>query len=208
MNVGDRLDICIDEIIVDATNPTSRTTVSAIKKLKESIERRGRILYPVLITADKHLRDGHRRLACAKAVGWEPIPADVVEEDPTLFAVVNITHRPMKRFEWFLRYLDGGNLPTDVYKQITEIEQMVGRDTLIFMRENHIGPSVITVARHVMNYIGADRADKDMLRKVLFWLIFGRRQGVAYSACKTGIDPKRLYDLILAGKDIPSRWGE
>lgn len=206
LQIGDRFDCPIDSIIEDASNPKSRTKDAAVKLLSNSIKARGRIVYPLLISSTYKLKDGHRRLAAARLLKMSFVPVQVVEDDDDFFSEINITHRPMNRFEWMERYLDGGDVPSDAYKQISRLEFLLGREKLEQMRENHIGPSVANVASSVVKYIGGDLTDDALVRQVLLWMIDGRRQAVAYAAIKSHIPPAVVYKAIQTRADLRPAW--
>ena len=206
LQIGERFDCPVESIITDDANPTSRTKNAAIKLLANSIKARGRIIYPLLITSDYRLKDGHRRLAAARLLGMNFVPVQIVEDDDDLFSEINITHRPMKRFEWLERYLDGGDLPLDVHGQITRLEALIGRDKLVQMRRDHIGPSVSIIAVCVVRYVGGETTDDVFLKQVLLWLIDGRRQSVVYAAIKSKIPPSVVYKAIQSQSDLRPAW--
>jgi len=55
-----------------------RKDMGDLNSLAESIKRHG-LLHPVVITSEKILVAGHRRLEAAKLLGWERIPATVID---------------------------------------------------------------------------------------------------------------------------------
>ena len=54
----------VRDLVPAKFNPLARTTPTAIRRLKDSIQRVG-MLYPILITDRMEIIDGHRRVHCA-----------------------------------------------------------------------------------------------------------------------------------------------
>ena len=63
------------------TDNRFRKELGNIKSLAENIERDG-LLYPILITKDRRLIDGYRRLTACKLLGWKEIEVNVLSENP------------------------------------------------------------------------------------------------------------------------------
>lgn len=72
-------------------NPARRSDPARLNNLIKSIQEVG-LLYPVLITEDMEIIDGHRRLAAYEKMEMETIPCKVVEGDQAhLYRSVNFT---------------------------------------------------------------------------------------------------------------------
>lgn len=56
-----------------------RTTLGDLTPLAESLRKHG-LLNPIVITPQHELIAGHRRLEAARQLGWETIPARIVDE--------------------------------------------------------------------------------------------------------------------------------
>ena len=65
----------VDEIIV---RKRIRKELGNIHELAESLEKHG-LLNPIVVTSDKVLLAGERRLAAARILGWTTIPVRVLE---------------------------------------------------------------------------------------------------------------------------------
>src|SRR5580692_4901221 len=63
----------ISKIKAAPWNPKGRIAEKRLGKLLASIEDIG-LVYPVVVDESMNLVDGHRRLACAKKLGWTMIP--------------------------------------------------------------------------------------------------------------------------------------
>jgi len=75
----------IDEIIV---RKRIRRDLGNLQELAESLEKHG-LINPIVITQEKVLIAGERRLESAKLLGWETIPVRIIE-NPDRIAEVEI----------------------------------------------------------------------------------------------------------------------
>lgn len=81
-------------------NPKSRTEARALKLLIRMISKFG-MPYPILVTNDKVIIDGHRRLAAAQALEMPTIPAFVLDIDSkAIYAGLNAATRKMTGNEY------------------------------------------------------------------------------------------------------------
>ena len=116
-------------------NPAPRTREGAkLRELVAAIEQHG-LVYPILITEDRELADGNRRLAACRLLGHsyiECIVSPVMRDD--LFATVNTTPMPMASRGWLEIARGGRKVPAKYAAQYKELLALIGTygiDTLI-----------------------------------------------------------------------------
>lgn len=195
----------INELRAIGWNPSEREKHKAIADLLESIKLLG-INQPVIVTTDLIVIDGHRRLACARALGLTTVPViRRANVDPKeLYLALNNSARKLSNREWLDVQLHGGAIPKRVQSRLAKLEAIGGRELLERIRQLNLSPTMIDVAASVMTHIGCDHADIAMYRRVIEWIISGRRQWQARNAIKysTRISQTALYDAIMANRDI------
>jgi hypothetical protein len=201
--------IHIDSIGLSGHNPASRTSTSSLEQLKAMIAAQG-ILMPLLVTEQHILIDGHRRLECARQLGIEMIPVIVVKTDDgaQLFMNVNTGSRKLTSSEWLEVYMQGGSVPARIRSDIEKLNAIGGRQLLERLKREHISPRMIDIARLVVTRIGGDHYDLDLYRKVISWMVEGRRQWQARHAVKYAysVPPKVLYDAIVNDRDLQVKY--
>ncbi len=69
-----------------------RKDLQDLKPLVESIQAIG-LLHPVVIDSDRNLIAGHRRLEACKSLGWDEVPATVVDLENTENGADKLDHR-------------------------------------------------------------------------------------------------------------------
>jgi hypothetical protein len=116
-------------------NPAPRTKEGkALTKLIDVIRKHG-LAYPILISDDREVIDGNRRLMACRMLGHatiECIVSDVQRDE--LFAAVNTTPMPMASRGWLEIARGGRKVPAAFQTQYNELLGLVGTygiDTLI-----------------------------------------------------------------------------
>ncbi len=187
-------------------NPKVRTSPTALKLLKASIQKRG-VIMPLLVTPDGEVIDGHRRLQCAKELGIAEVPVKRVERDEALWSELAETTRKQIGSELLDYYLAGGLLTGKVIRaKVEALEKIGGRDLLVRIREAGLSHSIYTEALAITRYIDGDAKDPEWMRCVLDWLIDGRRQASWRAAKHDGITPHALWTAIREKRDITRLW--
>lgn len=191
-------------------NPASRTEARALKDLAASIRLRG-ILVPVVLDEDYRLIDGHRRVACAKALGITTVPAVIVPvrgaAANSLYAEMIDTSRKVTGREATQMHLFGGIAPRRHRAALEFVERCLGRNGLVDIAAKKLSAtSLLTEARAICRYTGTDPDNDAWMRQVLHWLIDGHRQAMAHGAIADRIPPKDLLRAIERGADIRRTW--
>lgn len=121
----------IADLVPAKYNPKTRTEAAKIRKLISSIEKIG-LIYPVAVSKDKKVIDGHRRVAVAKAMGWEEIPVLITAgNSEEVYGSVNYTTRRITGTEKLQIYLEEPNaIDADDRRLYEMAEKHLGRQML------------------------------------------------------------------------------
>jgi len=132
-------------------NPAKRTAEGKkLSQLVKTIEQYG-LAYPILITDDRELADGNRRLMACRILGHthiECIVSDVPRDD--LFNAINETPEPMRSRGWLEIARGGRKVPSPYREQYQELVGLVGTygvDTLI---KNGLGMNSLGLCKSVL----------------------------------------------------------
>ena len=130
-------------------NPSNRTTAEGLSNLLPSIQRKG-ILQPIVINRNNELIDGHRRWTCAKLLGYDTVPCNVLDTDEVMHAYVELngTARRIQPRDWLLIYLSGGEVPEKQMEKLTIVENYWPRWPSVDGREGH-EPRHLQLCAHV-----------------------------------------------------------
>lgn len=132
-----------DTIIATSYNPPSRTKECVpMKVLIESIKRFG-VIQPLVITADRDLCDGNRRLYAAKKAGMEFVeciilPANIDKDE--VYRTVNITSEKIGGRGWLEACRNGYKTPPPkIWAAYQELFALVGTYGVDLMIEKRLG---------------------------------------------------------------------
>lgn len=194
----------IDEIKPSSFNP-DRRTANGLGALRDSIEKHGRALIPLLVDKDMNLIDGHRRLACLKDLGIPTVDVSVVDSTDagSIWSEVNTTTRRIGRADWTSAYLQGMSLedmPLRMAYEISEMERLIGRKELARITAGTRRGGLFTVAQSVSSYV-SDKSDTFMRTCILYMDKRGN-QFLMRRAMASCVDPKHLRRIILANRPL------
>lgn len=202
------IEMKVEEIKVAKFNPASRTERSSLRKLMKDIEAAGRVIQPLVVGSDGVLADGHRRLACAKALGLKTVPV-LLEDKPAreLWVILNHSPRIVRGRDWLEAYVSGLSarvMPEEIAKQINELEKAVGKTGLEALVANHRGIGILRMAQVVARYVGD--TTPDMIGKIIRWFETHEQQNVAKLAIKDECEPEDLLRAIEECRPLRRRW--
>lgn len=196
-------------------NPKNRTEENKrLALLKESIVRLGGIVYPLVISNDNRLIDGHRRLACARSIGMKEVPCIVLPlELQQAFVELNNTQMPITGGDWTEIVYHGvsiDNLFPTHRKALREIYDFAGDEGIAAMATSGkpFSPKIVHTVRSIQKYIQDD--SDETARSILMWLIKHNMQTPTRKAMESKIDRKELERAIRLDKKIinPYRMAE
>lgn len=133
-------------------NPSSRTKEGAkLSQLIDSIRKYGAI-YPILITADRNVIDGNRRLAACRALGHDFIECVISDLDrDEAFTTMNTTINAIGGKGWLEIARGGGYLPKKEKQQYDELSGLVGSYGVDLLVRQNLGLNVLTLCKAVKN---------------------------------------------------------
>ena len=118
-----------------------------MRRLVEAVRERG-LVYPICITADRHVIDGNRRLAACRALGHETIECIVSDLDrDEAFTVVNTTSSPIGGRGWLEIGRGGGYLPAKEQAQFFELRKLVGDYGIDLLIRQRLGMNVLPLCK-------------------------------------------------------------
>lgn len=192
-------------------NPENRTQENErLRTLMQGIKDLGGIVYPLIVSNDNKLIDGHRRLACAKALGIKEVPCIVLPlELQQAWIVLNDTQLPIMGGGWteiVYRGVSIANLPTRQRRAMQHIYELIGTDGIEAMAQKSrpMSPHVLSWAKRIGRYI-EDESD-EMIAMILRWLIKHNMQKTARAAIESDVDPQVLMNSIKTDKPIRKAW--
>jgi hypothetical protein len=131
-------------------NPRSRTKEGG--KLSQTIlaiQKHG-LMYPILITADRDVIDGNRRLAACRALGHKTIECIVSDLDRDVaFTMVNTTAIPINGRGWLEIGMGGGYMPDNLRKAYDELQELVGNYGIKLLIDQQIGLNILPMCKSI-----------------------------------------------------------
>lgn len=131
-------------------NPAYRTQEGPkLLQTVDAIKKHG-LLYPILITADRDVIDGNRRLAACRMLGHKTIECIVCDLDrDEAFLVVNTTPLVLGGRGWLEMGMGGGHLPTKQRKQFDELHELIGTYGIKLLIDQKIGLNILPLCKSV-----------------------------------------------------------
>lgn len=185
-------------------NPKSRTDIKSAKMrhTMRNIEEIG-LIYPIAVTKDLVIIDGHRRWTCCKALGWDEIPILVVanENANAVYAGVNSNSDTMSGYQVLQVWLQEPDaVSLKAQKIIQRHDEVFGRAMLRELIKAKMSYHTLSTAVRISRY--TDDASEEMLRKAATWLIKHRNNRVVKSYMALQQPPKKLWDMIRKDKNL------
>ena len=186
-------------------NPALRTSEKALHYLLEQIKESGEMT-PIEIGTDGIIGDGHRRLACAKLLGWEEVPI-IKSKMRTSYQIYlandgRVT-RSTKGAEWLQAVNQGfplDEVPPSARNYIRYLYDVLEEGDINEMATLGKSPSIVQVVRKVVAHIGAnERAEK---RKILLWIYRHGIQFATRKAIEDGCPPEVVIEAIEEDRPI------
>ena len=131
-------------------NPAARTKEGEkLRRLIAEIAGRG-LIYPILITSDRDVIDGNRRLAACRALGHKTIECIVSDLDrDEAFTVVNTTAIAIGGKGWLEIGMGNGYMPAKMRQQYDELFGMVGTYGIKLLIDQNLGLNILPLCKSV-----------------------------------------------------------
>lgn len=168
--VSDRkiLRVPVGSIVGTPYNPADRTEDGKkLRLLSETIKKYG-VIQPIVITADRDLVDGNRRLAAARLAGLEVIdciilPAEVDKD--LVFGDLNTTSEKINNRGWLFACRYGMMTPPKaIQAQYQELFKLVGTYGIDLMIEKRLGLGLLEQCKRVKAQGVVMRLDEIIIR--------------------------------------------
>lgn len=132
-------------------NPAARTKEGEkLRRLVSEISARG-LIYPILITSDRDVIDGNRRLAACRTLGHKTIECIVSDIDrDEAFTVVNTTAIPIGGKGWLEIGMGNGYMPAKMRQQYDELFGMVGSYGVKLLIDQNLGLNILPLCKSVV----------------------------------------------------------
>ncbi len=194
----------VSRVIGAAYNPKNRTDKKNLKALMASIIELG-LIYPIVVDPENVVIDGHRRLAVARELGWETIPAIILDRPPDrVYASVNVTSRKMGGNDalsvWLVR---PGAVDARQASQFREMQEVLGRNLVEAVRDKGYSWRVYRTARQITRY--CDDESNKTIQAVVRWLLEFALIGQVMKAIEAGEPAKLLMEAVKSRKPIKMR---
>lgn len=165
--------IPVERLKPTAFNPTVRTEDNAaMRALIESVRKVG-VHTPLSVTSDDYVLDGNRRLAAAKVAQRSLVPCIIsklgLHEG---WALANAGDMPISKAQWLEAYVKGmpiAFVPKETRALIVALEEMVGPSGLQRLVQLRISPTIVVVARRVVQYVIDEKGITPS--GIVFWLV-------------------------------------
>lgn len=200
--------VSVDRIKAAPFNPRDRVEERNLTDLKNSIQEFG-ILQPLITTGDYELADGHRRLACAKALGLTEVPVYSVRGHSVsrLWGGSNKGLRPVRARTW-LSAVDGGLDIDDVapgeHFRISELQRILQDDEFHILADSNRSPAIYSEARSIAKYLG--ESGDDFLRCVILWLNTHRMRYIVRRLREDNVPPEIVLEAINQNRPLERHW--
>jgi hypothetical protein len=179
-------------------NPKHRTKDGKeLRTLVETIQKYG-VVYPILITEDRDLIDGHRRFTAAKLAGLTEIECIVSSLDrDEAFGLVNTTPKRIARRDWLEIARGGGKaLPAKEAAQYRELHALVGNYGVDLLIQRGLGLGILPLCKSVHQY-----GTKMRLEEIVMAAAQGRltnRLNMEIRSSKSNAEKRKAIDELLA----------
>lgn len=186
---------------VPGLNPPRRILGKTFKGLLDSIKEKG-ILVPLLINQDGLLVDGYRRFNCAKELGIEKVPVEVLHGDPAeLWSTINGSMRAVHGRDWMWVAAYGAPVKNQTFRsQLKILRSVIGNSGICKLAKANISPHVVRIAQTVSEY--CRESGKKFLQKTIWWLVDQKGQNYVRQAMRSGIPAEVLCNAINKGKAL------
>lgn len=199
----------ISELKPAKFNPLKRTLPAKLGGLMGSIASHG-MPVPIVITANNEIGDGHRRLACAKALGWELVPV-VVWDGLTaqqIWSILNAHQMSMSPAQWLEAVVcglpvDQPEIPKSLSSTIKELLDILDEDTVWRIVEEGKSPEILKTARWVASKLGwLDTDNNERVKRIIKWFLEYNAQAKARYIIGGDYGLDTLAEAIEAMRDV------
>jgi hypothetical protein len=185
-------------------NPDRRLKDDRMKALVASMKEIG-LLYPILITKDFEIIDGHRRVAAARQLAWSTIAAVVIEGDrDKVYRSVNQTAAKMTGNDLLGVWLKNPNAVPDLpCRRLERMREVLGLDLMQEMYQAGYSVRLYQRAVYIADYCEA--ANNETVIAIVKWLMEFPVLGKVLEAIHAGERPALILKAIREKRPIRMR---
>lgn len=199
----------VDKIIPSTFNPDSRVNIKSLETLETEIKAAGRILVPLALTRSGILADGHRRLVCAKRLGYKEVPCIYYDiDDPKeLWSRLNTGTKSVDSRTWVEAYgkgLDLQYLPPRQRSQLIGLKRILTKEEFTLFVERKRSPGILENAYRIAHFCG-DTSDS-FVHEIILWVMEYWQLHLLRSAINDGMKPDRVIEIILNKERMHKGW--
>jgi hypothetical protein len=202
MNLIDQIQyVAPDELKnkVASFQPVTRTLKRALRDLLDAIEKKGKVLQPIVISSeDGVIADGHRRLACAIILRLPVIPVRVLEgKAQDLFVELNGPTRAVDKKTWHESVAFGLSpeiVPDVEGKYIRRMIEVLGWEDYQVLALEGTTSFIYKTSERVGRYV-SDTSD-EYIGKILRWLYNQNMQRPVHEAMRDNAPPEVIRTAI------------
>jgi len=194
--------IKISELVPATHNPKNRTKKGSLAQLQKSIVRIG-LIYPIAVSKDLSVIDGHRRLQAVKNLGWDDVPVLMVESDDkdAVYAEVNANACKLNGRENLQVWLKNPRATTNrASAAFSKWEARVGRAVMQKIAKAGMSVRVLRIASKISQYVDSD--GDEFLVKAVLYMIEHRNSRLLESMMYTNQPAAKIYKAIKSGKAL------
>lgn len=192
----DVIRIRVADVKVSGLNPVSRTAIRATDGLLESMRKYGWIdAYPIKLSHDGYVGDGHRRLACAKKLGINEITA--IRTDYTVAQLISFNQgtRQWNQEAWDAVAVKGVEVSAGAKQAQTLLEKLAGPDALEYVRDHGKSAAIGETLNRFLRYVNRT-GDPIFGKKALCWIVEWNQGAEVKNAIKDLTEPQLLIDAV------------
>lgn len=186
----------------DATyNPKNRTSEEKTRKLQASMEKHG-MFNPIVVTPAGVVIEGHRRLACAKRLGWLEVECSISEGSPEeVYSSINYSMRKLSGNDALGVWLkEPKAVDAMVDKRFSKMQETIGRVLVKKIYESGCTSRIYDTA--VMIARGCDSTDSETIHDIAAWLLEFGAIGQIMRAMTGGVNPRKILKAVKEKKPI------
>lgn len=187
-------------------NPKSRTEKQKLRALIKSIEQIG-LIYPIAISQDGVIIDGHRRAAACRAMGWDEIPVIVVAGDAEeIYASVNgeATRRVTGAEQMRIWLKEPRALDERLRNLHRMAQQDIGRDMMKVIATSGGSVTMWRWAKEASSYVDDDTPE--FRRRAVKWLLKHRGARLVRGMIALRMPGEIIYKAIMGDKPITTKY--
>ena len=131
-------------------NPASRTKEGpALRQVMSLVSKYG-LIYPIILTSERDVIDGNRRLAACRALGHKTIECIVSDIDrDEAFSLVNTTAMQIGGKGWLEIGIGNGHLSTKHRQRYDELFQLIGSYGMKLLIDQRLGLNILPLCKSV-----------------------------------------------------------